>query len=242
MTARTPSGPSALLVHGALAVSLLLAAPQAVSAQQEGWDLVVGVRGGGYAPSAAFFRRPYVVRTVEGEVGYSPLASVELGLVTGSPGTVVRLLVAHAPSLDLDLWRRGCGRGPVCSLGTAAGGVTTVTAGLAAPFTSPLEAWDMSFAGGVGIKRYGWSAPRPDCAGSGAAPQECEDAGALARARSVFTVHLGLEAVYPLGRHSLVVEVADYLSGFGVRTAGAAEGQFQNDLVLALGVRVRRAM
>lgn len=224
----------------ALALLFLLGVPTSGTAQQEGWDVVLGARAGVYAPSAAILHRNYVVRFAEAEVGYSPQASVELGLATGSPATVLRLLVGHAPSLDLTVWRRGCGRGPVCSLGTAPGGVTTVVAEVAAPFGSPLEEWDMAFVGGVGAKRYGWG--EPECGGPGIQPEECDDARALSHARSVFTVHLGVEALYPIGRHALVVEVGDYLSGFGVRTEGAAQGQFQNDLVLALGARLRRPM
>lgn len=218
--------------------ALLLGLPRGAEAQQDwGWSL--GVRAGAYAPSAAILNRLLEVGLAEGEIGYSPFVAVEAGLASGRPPFLFRLMVGHAPSMDIAVWRRVCGRGAICSMGIAPGGITTIVGEIAAP-TGAIGDWDWALVGGMGVKRYGWAALEPPCQELPERPGECEDARALTAARSVFTVHAGVEASYEIGRYDLVVELADYLSGFGVRTEGSAQGQFQNDLIVAAGVRYRR--
>lgn len=220
------------------ALILLILAPGAATGQRN-WEWIAGVRAGAYAPSSAILNRLLEVGLAEGELGYSPFLAAEVGLATGRPPFIFRVMVGHAPSFDMDVWRRVCGRGPACSLGTAEGGVTTVMGEIVAPAG---EVGDVSWSlvGGMGGKRYGWGSLDPACQEIPERPGECEDARALADARSVFAVHAGVEASFDMGAYAFVVEIADYLSGFGVRTEGAAQGQFQNDLVLAAGVRYRR--
>lgn len=219
-------------------LALLLASPAALDAQER-WGWTVGARGGVYAPSSAILSRLFQVGLAEAEIGYSPFFAVEAGIATGRPPFILRLMVGRAPSLDLTMWRRFCGRGSDCSLGIASGGVTTIVAEVAAPMGEAGE-WDWSLVGGMGTKRYGWDGLEPACEEVPDRPGECEDALAMASARSVFTVHAGAEASYEVGDWTLIIELADYLSGFGVRTEGSARGQFQNDLIAAAGFRYRR--